>query len=126
MKAIEYLIDKNGVLIYPLDVQKSNIDTQSTAPSNAQVTLTFYDDIETTQDGVIIPKFPVFFGLSGTVTMQARSTDDNLFSNIQNGILDLSLGQNMCFPSGVIRSLIAICDNVSGCNYIRIRLDRGV
>ncbi len=126
MKALEYLIDKEGTIIYPLDIQKSNVDIQSTAPSNAQVTLTFYNDIDTSPKNVITPKNPVFFGTTGTVTMQARSTDDSLFSNIQNGILDLSLGQNMCFPSGVIRSLNAICSNVVGCNYIQIRLDRGV
>lgn len=126
MLAIQFLIDATGDLIYPTSVQESNINSQNTAPSNAQVTLIFYDAITTNPiNGVITPNTPVTTGLSGTITLQARSTSDSAWSDIQNGALDISTGANMAFPSGAIQSINAICSGVTGCNYILIRLDRG-
>lgn len=126
MKAIQYLIDKTGALIQPTTISKSNIDGESSHPTGNQITCIFYDAITTSPAGVITPITPIFTGLTGTINLQARSTDDSNWSNIQNGLLDLSTGGNMAFPSGVIRSINAICTGITGCNYILIRLDRGV
>ena len=126
MIAIQYLINASGALIYPTSIQESNISLQNTAPSNAQITLIFYNAISTNPvNGVITPNTPVTTGLSGTITLQARTTADSVWSNIQDGALDISTGANMAFPSGAIQSINAICSGVTGCNYILVRLDRG-
>lgn len=126
MKAIQYLIDKTGALIQPTTISFSNIDLESNHPTGNQITCIFYDAISTSSTGVITPINPVTTGMTGTINIQARSNDDSAWSNIQNGLLDLSTGENMVFPSGVIRSINAICTSITGCNYILIRLDRGV
>lgn len=131
MKALEYIIDKTGVIIYnnnplsPTAIATANINGVYNSPNYNQITLIFYNAITTSSTGIVTPITPVLSGLTGTVTLQARSTDDSAWSDIQNGELDLSTGANMAFPTGVIRSINAICDSVAGCNYILIRLDRG-
>lgn len=125
MKALEFLIDKDGAFVYPEDISEANTDGVVNPPTGNQITCIYYDSIVTNANGTITPTDPVTTGLSGTITLQARSTDDSAWSDIQDGVLDLSTGGNMAFPSGVIRSINAVCADITGCNYILIRLDRG-
>lgn len=126
MKVLEYLIDKTGALIYPTTISYANTDKINMSPLVNQITCIFYDAISTSASGVITPIDPVTTGLSGTLTIQARPTDDSAWSDIQNGVLDLSAGDNMVFPAGIIRSLNAACNTIAGCEYILIRMDRGL
>lgn len=126
MKVLEFLIDKEGELIYPTTIAKANTEAMSSAPIANQITCTFYDDIETNSDGSIVPIDPVISGMTGTLTIQARPTDDSAWSDIQDGVLDLSSGDNMIFPAGLVRSLNAACNSITGCEYILIRMDRGI
>lgn len=124
MRALEFLIDKTGALISPTTTSKAMTAGVVSPPDQNQITLIFYDDIETSAGGTITPIDPVTSGLTGTVTLQARSTEDSAWSDIEGGVLNLAT-DNMCFPSGVIESILATCDTVAGCEYILIRFDRG-
>lgn len=125
MLAIQYLINASGTLIYPTTIQESAINAQNTPPSYNQITLIFYTGIVTNSNGTISPTGAVTTGLAGTITLQARTTPDSAWSNIQNGSLDISTGANMAFPTGAIQSINAICAGVTGCNYILIQMYRG-
>ncbi len=125
MLVFTYLINAAGSVIYPyttpFNVQLNNL----VSPSYNQITLIFYNNIAN-NNGVITPNTPVISGLSGTVQIQARTTPDSAWSNIQNGSLDISTGANMAFPAGAIYQINTICTNVTGCNYILVRFDMGV
>ena len=126
MIAFEYIIDAAGTLIYPAVLPVSQISYQQSAPSNAQVTLIFYNQIQIDPDtNIITPIIPVTSGLSGTITLNARTSPDSVWSPIQNGALDISTGANMAFPSGAIGQIQAVCAGVAGCAYVLVRLDRG-
>lgn len=126
MRVLEFLIDKTGALIYPTTIAKANTEAMSSPPIANQVTCVFYNDIQTNSDGSITPIDPVLTGLTGTLKIQARPTDDSAWSDIQDGTLDLSTGGNMAYPAGLIRSINAICTSITGCEYILIRMDRGI
>lgn len=126
MKIIQFLTDASGTLVYPTELQKADVDRITSGQFYNQITLVFYNDIETDSKGIIIPINPVTDGLSGIVTVRARSTDDSFWSDIEDGVLDLSKGGNMAFPAGVIRSVQISCSGVTGCSYILVRVDRGV
>ena len=126
MFVFEYIIDNSGSLIYPSYLPVSPILDVLSVPCNHQVTVIYYDDIEINSNGTVTPITPVLSGLGGNIQIQARSTKDSVWSNIQNGNLTLSSGENMAFPAGIIYQVKAVCTGVTGCNYILIRLDRGV
>lgn len=123
MKVLQFLIDASGTLIYPSALPSSNINGQVSVPSDNQINIIFYNAIQTV-NGVITPITPVTSGLTGTVTLQARTTVDSAWSNIKNGELDIST-DNMAFPSGAILQVQALCSGVTGCNYILVQMYRG-
>ncbi len=124
MKVLEFLIDKTGAFIYPTAITTANISNQNSAPTDNQISLIFYNAIQTV-NGVITPITPVISGLSGTVEIQARTTADMPWSTIEDGTLDLSTGANMAFPAGQIGQVQALCTTVAGCNYILVQMYRG-
>lgn len=126
MKVLEYLISKTGTLIYPTTISYVDTDKTNFNPMKNQITCSFYDDIQTSSTGIITPIDPVITGLGGNLVIQGRPTDNSAWSNIQDGTLHLADGDNMVFPSGVIRSLKATCESITGCEYILIRMDRGI
>lgn len=125
MLVFEYLIDSAGSVIYPTSIQSNTSINTLIAPSYNQITLIYYNGITTGANGNVIPNTPVITGMTGMVQLQARTTSDSIWSNITNGLLDLSTGANMAFPSGAIYQINAVCTDVTGCNYILIRFDMG-
>lgn len=125
MKVLEFLIDKTGAFVYPTTISITQINSMIAAPTDNQINLIFYDDIVTNENGTITPIDPVISGLSGTVTVQARTTPDMPWSDIEDGVLDLSTGANMAFPTGQIAQVQALCATVAGCNYILVQMYRG-
>jgi len=126
MLVFQYVISNTGAIIWPSTLPvNQNLNIFNNSPSYNQITLIYYNNITTGPTGVITPNTPVLSGLSGTVQLQARTTSDSVWSDIQNGDLDLSTGANMAFPQGAIYQINAICSGVTGCNYILIRFDVG-
>lgn len=127
MLVFQYVISNTGSLIWPSALPvNQNLDT-IISPSVNQITCIYYNGISSPgPTGVITPNTPVLSGLSGTINIQARTTIDSPWSNIKNGLLDLSTGGNMAFPGGSIYQVNAVCTGVTGCNYILIRFDMGV
>jgi len=125
MKALEFIIDKNGNFVFPTTISEAFTTGVVTPPVANQITCIYYNTVTVSGD-TATPSDPVTTGLTGTIKLQARMTSDSSWSDIKKGTLDLSLGQNMVFPYGVIQSINAICTNVQGCHYVLVRLDRGV
>lgn len=125
MKALEFLIDKTGALIYPTTVASAFTTGIVSPPIANQITAIFYNTITTNSNGTVTPSDPVTSGMTGTLKLQARPTADSAWSDITNGTLNLATGANMVYPQGVIQAINAICTTITGCNYILIRLDTG-
>ena len=124
MRLAKYIIDKNGVLIYPLTQLKLNNNTKSNIANN-QITLVFYNGIVTNPDNTISGTGVVTTGQTGTVTIQARGDIDAVWSNIEGSPLNIATN-NMLYPAGVIESLNITCTGVAGCNYIGVILEGNV
>ena len=120
MQLIKMIINKTGELIYPITYP--NINNKNV--NNNQITLLFYNDIFTQIDGSVIGINPILTNLTGTITIQARSDIDSKWNDIEGSPLNIA-SDNMLFPLGVIQSIKAICNNVTGCNYIAILLNGG-
>jgi hypothetical protein len=121
MRVANYLIDKEGVLIYPTSQLNIENDAKHNI-INTQITLVFYSGIVTNPDGSISGTGVVTTGLSGTVNVQARSDIDDRWSDIDNGNLDISTS-NRVYPAGVIQSVNLITNEVAGCEYIGVIVD---
>lgn len=130
MKVLEFIIDKTGALIYPSQPPKASIDDITYGTFRNNITLTFFQNIEVTYTPsgkqIITGKDPIISGMTGTITVQSRRTPNSSWDSIQDGVLNLANGDNACFPDGIVSGVNLIPSSVSGCNYIAVRLDRGV
>ena len=130
MQVLQYLIDKEGLFIWPTLPPEAN-PSSFNSPGINVVTLTFFDNIETSTNPLtgaitnITPTDPVLGGLSGTVLVQARPTPNSPFLNITNGLLDLAAGEIMLNFEGLATGIALIPSSVTGCNYIFCQLTRG-
>jgi hypothetical protein len=127
MRAMYFLIDKTGAFINPTSISTLNPASMINNPAEAQITLTYYDAIQTLSNGQIVPITPVISGMSGTITVQVRPNPDSAWADFQdnNGVLNLSTGGNIVFTAGVISQIKVTPVGVTGCNYITVQLDRG-
>jgi hypothetical protein len=132
MLVLEFLIDKDGLDIWPLDIPDLNNTSQTfNNPGLNVITLTFFNSIVTTTNPYsgaitnISPTNPVTEDITGTVTIMARPTPNSVFLNIENGTLDLSLNEVMLNVEGLISGIVAAPSGVTGCNYILCQLTRG-
>lgn len=127
MRAMYFLIDKTGAFINPASISTLNPASMNNNPAEAQITLTYYDAIQTLSNGQIVPITPVISEMSGTITVQVRPNPDSAWADFQdnNGVLNLSTGGNIVFTAGVISQIKVTPVNVTGCNYITVQLDRG-
>ena len=127
MRAMYFLIDKTGAFINPTSISTVNPTSMNNNPAEAQITLTYYDAIQTLSNGQIVPITPVISGMSGTITVQVRPNPDSAWADFQdnNGVLNLSTGGNIVFTAGVISQIKVTPVDVTGCNYITVQLDRG-
>ena len=124
MRLAKYIIDKNGVLIYPLTQLNINNNAKHNIANN-QITVVFYNGIITNSDGSISGTGVITSGLTGTIKIQARSDIDAIWSDIENGTLNIA-NDNMVYPSGIIQSLNIICTGITGCNYIGVILEGNI
>lgn len=131
MKTLQFLIDTDGTLIWPLIVQDALATGQSSPPLTNAIVLTFYDDIETTTNPTtgsitdITPIDPVITGLSGTITVKARPSPNSPWLNITDGSLDISMDDVQLLANGLITGVQLTPALVTGCSYILCELTRG-
>jgi hypothetical protein len=127
MRAMYFLIDKTGAFINPTSISTLNPASMNNNPAEAQITLTYYDAIQTLSNGQIVPITPVISGMSGTITVQVRPNPDSAWADIQDnaGVLNLVTGDNVVYTGGVISQIKITPAGVTGCNYISVQLDRG-
>lgn len=128
MQAIYFIIDKNGVFVSPDTISTVNSKSMNNNANFAQITLNFYDGIETNSEGQIVPITPVTTGMNGTITIKLRPTPNSAWADIQDngGILNLANGDNTILTAGIIAQIQATTAGITGCNYISVQLDRGV
>ncbi len=130
MKTLQFLIDKDGVFVWPL-AQANTTDSTTNPPQFNVIRLTFYDNIETQTNTLtgdttnIVPIDPIISGLTGIITVQARPSNDSPWLSIQDGALDLSINDVMLNVEGLITGIKLTPAAVTGCNYIFCELFRG-
>lgn len=130
MKVLQFLIDKEGVLVWPLS-QTNTTPSTTSAPNFNVVLIKFYNDLQTQTNTLtgettnIIPINPVTTGLAGTITMQARPSDDSPWLNLETGSLDISMNDVMANVEGLITAIKLTPADIVGCNYILCEMYRG-
>jgi hypothetical protein len=130
MQVLQYLIDKDGLFIWPTFPPEAN-PSSFNSPGINVVTLTFFNNIKISTNALtgavtnITPTDPVLGGLSGTIIVQARPTPNSPFLNITNGLLNLAAGEIMLNFEGLATGIALAPGSVAGCNYILCQLTRG-
>jgi len=129
MQVLQFLTDIEGTPVWPLALPNANPSVFNYTGFNT-ITLTFYNDIQTTRDPFtgaitnITPVSPVTTGLAGTITIKARPTPDSPWLNIENNTLDISMDDVMLNAEGLITAVNIYPTSIENCAYIFVQLTR--
>jgi hypothetical protein len=129
MASVSILIDKNGNVINSTDnhlqpVNGNNLVYNTPTKSINQITMAFYNGIITLGNGykVVDRTTKVTSGLSGTITIQAKSFEDMPYPiNIENATnINIATTCIVPFFEGTLSSLVFTTAGLGGCEYVLV------
>ncbi len=130
MRIGEILINNSGVLQNPseqLIVSSPITGDASSTLYLCQATLEFFNSVITTSSGLIVPNVSsvVTSGLSGSLTLNIYPSQYSPYAtSISSGSTLTIASQNVLQWTGVVSYITFTSSSITGCNYIRVLLDR--
>jgi hypothetical protein len=129
MASVSILIDSNGNVVNSTDnnlqpVSGGNLVYNTQTKTISQISLAFYNDVITLDNGykIVDRTTKVDTGLSGTLTIEAKSFEDSPYPITITGGTDIDISTTCIVPffQGTLASLIFTTSGLGGCNYVLV------